>query len=92
MFILATSVLSMNKGDQLNSLIDFQLLFHNNEQSDNEEPASSNTVSSCHDLQLSKTHRSNYSTWEFIHTLNAVVEVTATKKLQHAKYFFITAG
>ena len=77
----------MNKGGPLHSFIDFQLLFHNDEQSDNEEPASSTTISSCRDLQLSKSHQSNYSTWEFIHALNAVVEITDTKKLQHAKYF-----
>ena len=54
---LATNGLSMNKGAALHSLIDFQLSFYNDEQSDksdNKEPASS----SCHHLSsnpLSKT-------------------------------------
>ena len=61
---LATNGLSMNNGAALHSLIDFQLSFYNDEQSDksdDEEPASS----SCRDLSsnpLSKTHRSTYST------------------------------
>ena len=46
----------MNKGSALHSLIHFQLLFHNDEQSDNEETAPSTTVSSCCDLQPSKNH------------------------------------
>ena len=84
---LATNVLSINKGAALHSLIDFQLLFYNDEQSDNEEPASS----SCRDLgsnPLSKAHRSTYSTWEIIHALNAVVEATDISKLQHASTFY----
>ena len=48
------------------------------------EQESSSTVSPGCDCQLSITHRSSYSTWEFVHTLNAVVE---TKSLQQVCYF-----
>ena len=89
---LATNGLSMNKGAALHSLVDFQLSFYNDEQSDNsdkEEPAcgSYHDLSSNYSNTLSKTHRSTYSTWEFIHTLNAVVETTDIGKLQNAKFF-----
>ena len=36
---------------------------------------------------LSKTHRSTYSTWEFVHALNAVTESEDVAKLQKARYF-----
>ena len=86
---LATNGLSMNKGAALHSLIDFQVSFHNDEQSDNSDNEES-ASGSCRDLSsnpLSKTHRSTYSTWEFIHALNAVVEATDISKLQNAKFF-----
>ena len=79
----------MNKGAVLHSLIDFQLSFHNDEQSDNSDNEES-ASGSCRDLSsnpLSKTHCSTYSTWEFIHALNAVVEATDVSKLQNAKFF-----
>ena len=61
---LATNGLSMNKGAALHSLIDFQVSFHNDEQSDNSDNEES-ASGSCRDLSsnpLSKTHRSTYST------------------------------
>ena len=39
------------------------------------------------DGQLSKTHRSSYGTWEFVHALNGVVEADDMNKLKQARYF-----
>ena len=39
------------------------------------------------DGQLSKTHRSSYSIWEFVHALNGVVEADDMNKLKQARYF-----
>ena len=82
---LVTNGLSMNKGATLHSLTDFQLAFHADEQMEIEQE--SFTSLSNHDGQLSKTHRSSYSTWEFVHALNGVVEGDDMNKLKQARYF-----
>ncbi|XP_065892733.1 zinc finger protein 862-like [Dysidea avara] len=85
---LATNGLSMNKGAPLHSLVDFHILFHDKEpviiEDDLEEVSSLSTTAS---TWLSKTHRSTYSTWEFVHALNAVTESEDVAKLQKARYF-----
>ena len=85
---LATNGLSMNKGAPLHSLVDIHILFHDVEpviiEDDLEEVSSLSTTAS---TWLSKTHRSTYSTWEFVHALNAVTESEDVAKLQKARYF-----
>ena len=76
--------LSMNKGAALHSLTDFQLAFYADEQMEIEQE--SFTLSN-RDGQLSKTHRSSYSIWEFVHALNGVVEADDMNKLKQARYF-----
>ena len=74
------------KGDALHSLVDFQLAFYDDEEMEIEQKSSS-TVLLGRDCQLSKTHRSSYGTWEFVHALNAVVETDDIQSLQQACYF-----
>ena len=83
---LVTNGLSMNKGTALHSLVDFQLAFYDDNEMEIEQESSS-TVLRSHDCQLLKTHRSSYSTWEFVHALNAVVETDDIQSLQQACYF-----
>ena len=85
---LATNGLSMNKGAPLHSLVDFHILFHDKEpviiEDDLEEVSFLSTTAN---IWLSKTHRSTYSTWEFVHALNAVTESEDVAKLQKARCF-----
>jgi len=80
--------LSMNKGAPLHSLVDFHIVFHDKKpviiEDDLEEVSSLSTTTS---TWLSKTHRSTYSTWEFVHALNVVTESEDVAKLQKARYF-----
>ena len=84
-YFLVTNGLSMNKGAVLHSLTNFQLAFYVDEQIEIEQ-GSFTSLSNC-DGQLSKTHRSSYSIWEFVHALNGVVEADDMNKLKQAWYF-----
>ena len=82
---LTTNGLSMNKGAPLHGLIDFHFSFQEDlpiEIDLDEHP----TVSGSQN-KLSKTHRSSYSTWEFVHALNAVTEAEDVGNLQKARCF-----
>ena len=82
----ATNGLSVNKGAALHALVDFQLAFYDEENMEIEQESSSTVLPGC-DCQLSKTHRSSYSTWEFVHALNAVVETDDIQSLKQERYF-----
>ena len=51
-----------------------------------EDQSSLSTAASCSWGQLSNTHQSTYSTWEFVHALNAVTKADDVGKLQTASY------
>ena len=79
----------MNKSAALHSLVDFQLAFYDYDDDDDmkiEQESIFNNLPG-HDCQLSKTHRSSYNTWEFVHALKAVVETDDIQSLQQACYF-----
>ena len=66
-FFIVTNGLLVYKATLLHSFLDFQLMFH----------SADDTPESQHDSQWSflfSTHRTKYSTWEFIHALNHVIE------------------
>ena len=88
---LTINGLSMNKGAPLHTLVDFHLSFNEDYpiriEDEMEDQSSISTAASCSWGQLSKTHRSTYSTWEFVHALNAVTEADDVGKLQKARYF-----
>ena len=91
-YFLTTNGLSMIKGAPLHSLVDFQFLFQEQQEDlvsidvDVEEQPSTAADGELHN-PLSKTHRSTYSTWEFVHALNAVTETGDVGDLQNARYF-----
>ena len=89
---LTTNGLSMNKGAPLHALLNFHFSFHEDQtpiEVDLEEQSSLSTctAASGSQFQLSKTHRSTYSTWEFVYALNAVTEAEDVENLQKARYF-----
>ena len=92
---LTTNGLSMNKGSPLHALFDFHLSFHKDQYQQTpievdpvpEERLSPSVASSSSQFQLSKSHRSTYSTWEFVHALNTVTEAQDVGNLQKARYF-----
>ena len=66
----------------------------------NSKPVTSNSLSSTSDADelsessltlfkspISSTHRSTYSTWEFVHALNAVVEENDIQLMRNAKFY-----
>ena len=72
-FFIVTNGLPVYKATPLHSFLDFQLMFH----------SANDTPESQHDSQqsyLSSTHRTNYSTWEFIHDLNHFIESSDVMK------------
>ena len=92
---LTTNGLSMNKGAPLHALFDFHLSFHKDQYQQTpievdlelEEQSSLSIATSSSQFQLSRSHRSIYSTWEFVHALNAVTEAQDVGNLQKARYF-----
>ena len=92
---LTTNGLSMNKGAPLHALFDFHLSFHKDQYQQTpievdlglEEQSSLSIATSSSQFQLSRSHRSTYSTWEFVHALNAVTEAQDVGNLQKARYF-----
>ena len=92
---LTTNELSINKGSPLHALFDFHLSFHKDQYQQTpievdpvpEERLSPCIASSSSQFQLSKSHRSTYSTWEFVHALNTVTEAQDVGNLQKARYF-----
>ena len=68
---LVKSGLSLNKVASLHCLVDDQFHFYNEE--------SQSPISQC--------HRSSYSTWEFVHSLNFVVEQDDFAQLNEARFF-----
>ena len=55
--------------------------------------SANDTHESQHDSQrsfLSSTHRTNYSTWEFIHALNRVIESSEVMKLKQANFYSLS--
>ena len=85
-----TNGLSMNRGAPTHSC-----WFHSSFNEDYpiqiedkmEDQSSLSTAASCSWGQLSNTHQSTYSTWEFVHALNAVTKADDVGKLQKASYF-----
>jgi hypothetical protein len=80
--------LPVSKSDSLHCLVDFQLtaLYHNT--TDQREQQHDGLPSALPQrLCLSKSHRTNYSSWEFVHALNSVVENTDISKLKAANFF-----
>lgn len=67
--------LPVYKSEQLHHLTEFQLKFFSD---DSEEKSRS-----C----LSMSHRTKYSTWEFVHAINSVVEHDDILKLRDARFF-----
>ena len=92
---LTTNGLSMNKGAPLHALFDFHLSFHKDQYQQTpievdlelDEQSSLSIATSSSQFQLSRSHRSTYSTWEFVHALNAVTEAQDVGNLQKARYF-----
>ena len=81
---LASNGLSMNKSAALHSLVDFQLRLYSDDVDDDDAIL----VSQPYFPQfMSKSHRSSYSTWEFIHSLNAVIEDEDIRLLKSACFF-----
>ena len=67
-------------------LVDFQLAFYDDEDMQIEQESSA-TILPGRDCQLSKTNRSSYNTWEFVHVLNSVVDTDDIRRLKQARYF-----
>ena len=97
--LLATNGLSMNKGAPLYSLVDFQLSLYKEDSDDildsaRDDVSIVSVSSSSHSFRsqssvstMSKTHRSSYSTWEFVYSLSAVVVEDDLMQLKQAKVF-----
>ena len=87
-----TNGLSMNKGAPTYSCW-FHLSFNEDYpiqiKDKMEDQSSLSTAASCSWGQLSNTHQSTYSTWEFVHALNAVTKANDVGKLQKASYFLL---
>ena len=92
-FLVKNSI-ALLKASNLHSLVDDQMEFYNS------KPVTSNSLSSTSDADelsessltlfkspISSTHRSTYSTWEFVHALNAVVEENDIQLMRNAKFY-----
>ena len=74
-YFVVTNGLPVYKSDALHCLVEFQLRYISDE-SDGQRRS-----------YLSKSHRTNDSTWEFVHALNSVVENNDISKLKEASFF-----
>ena len=85
---LVTNGISINKAAPLHSLVDYQLLFYGDDNPLPDEDVDVQLVSTSQvSSKLSKTHRSSYSTWEFVHSLNTVVKKEDVRQLNNARFF-----
>ena len=91
MYYLVTNGLPVDKSSSLHSLVNFQLEVYTTDHSEQGLSASSTDsgtpVPRQQPTYLSKSHSSNYSSWEFVHALNSVVENTDISKLKAANFF-----
>ena len=94
---LVKNSIALLKAANLHSLVDDQIEFYSS------KPAASSSLSCSSDVDeltessdspltlfkspMSSTHRSTYSTWEFVHALNAVVEENDIQSLRNAKFY-----
>ena len=90
-FLVKNSI-SLNKALPLHSLVDDQMEFYLNKPRSYESRssvASDNDEFSLTEFRspISHTHRSSYSTWEFVHSLNAVVEIDDIRSLRNARFY-----
>ena len=90
-FLVKNSI-SLNKALPLHSLVDDQMEFNLNKPRSYESRLS--VASDTDEFSLtefrspiSHTHRSSYSTWEFVHSLNAVVEIDDIQSLRNARFY-----
>jgi hypothetical protein len=94
-FLIKNSM-ALLKASHLHSLVDYQLEFYSSKPatssglsgtSDTDEPCESSLT--LFKSPISSTHRSSYSTWEFVHALNAIVEENDIQSLRNARFYFI---
>ena len=88
-FLVKNSI-SLNKASPLHSLIDDQMEFYQQENCKLRVSGASDTDEYCVTgfcSTISISHCSGYSTWEFVHSLNAVVELDDIQSLSIARFY-----
>ena len=87
---LVKNFISLNKASPLHSLIDDQMEFYQQGNCELRVSGASDTDEYCvtgFRSPISISHRSGYSTWEFVHSLNAVVELDDIQSLRNARFY-----
>ena len=92
-FLVKNSI-ALLKASHLHSLVDDQIEFYSSKPaassglsgtSDTDEPCDSSLT--FYKSPISSAHRSSYSTWEFVHALNAIVEENDIQSLRNARFY-----
>ena len=84
---LVKNGLSLNKASPLHSHENDMLSFFDDDGTHMENEC--NQLIHCKLPCMSQTHRSSYSNWEFVHSLNAVVEEEDVTMLKKATFFLL---